>query len=53
MSLQPFTIVAGPAPYLPQANLDTDVIIRIERLTALSREELGPFALESLSLIHI
>ena len=50
MSLQPFTIVTGPAPHLPQANLDTDVIIRIERLTALSREELGPFALESLRL---
>lgn len=48
MTLQPFTVVEGPAPHLPQAHLDTDVIIRIERLTALAREELGPFALESL-----
>lgn len=50
MNLKPFTIVTGPAPHLPQANLDTDVIIRIERLTALGRDELGPFALESLRL---
>lgn len=48
MNLQPFKVVVGAAPYLPQANLDTDVIIRIERLTALPREALGPFALESL-----
>lgn len=48
MNLQPFTRVTGAAPCLPQANLDTDVIIRIERLTALGRDELGPYALESL-----
>lgn len=46
----PFTVVSGAAPYLSQANLDTDVIIRIERLTNLSRHELGPFALEALRL---
>src|SRR5690349_10203937 len=48
MNLQPFTVVTGAATYLPQPNLDTDVIIRIERLTALARDALGPFALESL-----
>ncbi len=48
MNLQPFTSVTGAAPYLPHANLDTDVIIRIERLTALGRAELGPYALETL-----
>ena len=48
MSLQPFTVVTGAAPYLSQANLDTDVIIRIERLTALSRDELGRYAMEAL-----
>jgi 3-isopropylmalate/(R)-2-methylmalate dehydratase small subunit len=48
MSLKPFTVVSGPAPYLARANLDTDVIIRIDRLTALKREELGPYALEAL-----
>jgi 3-isopropylmalate/(R)-2-methylmalate dehydratase small subunit len=48
MKLQPFTIVSGAAPYLSRANLDTDIIIRIERLTALDRDQLGPYALEVL-----
>jgi 3-isopropylmalate/(R)-2-methylmalate dehydratase small subunit len=48
MNLQPFTVVTGAAPYLSRANLDTDVIIRIERLTALDRKDLGPYALEAL-----
>ncbi|MGJ7505847.1 3-isopropylmalate dehydratase small subunit [Variovorax sp. GT1P44] len=46
--MQPFTIVTGAAPYLSRANIDTDVIIRIERLTSLAREELGPYAMEAL-----
>ena len=48
MSMQPFTIVSGAAPYLSRANIDTDVIIRIERLTSLARDELGPYAMEAL-----
>jgi 3-isopropylmalate/(R)-2-methylmalate dehydratase small subunit len=48
MSIQPFTVLTGAAPYLPRANLDTDVIIRIERLTALTRDQLGPYAMEAL-----
>jgi 3-isopropylmalate/(R)-2-methylmalate dehydratase small subunit len=48
MSMQPFTIVTGAAPYLSRANIDTDVIIRIERLTSLARDELGPYAMEAL-----
>ncbi|AHG62540.1 3-isopropylmalate dehydratase small subunit [Advenella mimigardefordensis DPN7] len=48
MSLQPFTIVTGAAPYLRHTNMDTDVIIRIERLTSLGRDQLGPYALEAL-----
>ena len=40
--MQPFTTVSGPASRLPQANVDTDVIVRIERLTSLPREQLGP-----------
>lgn len=48
MSFAPLTLVAGPAPWLPQPNVDTDVIIRIERLTTLGRAELGPYCLESL-----
>ena len=48
MSMQPFTIVTGAAPYLSRANIDTDVIIRIERLTTLARDELGSYAMEAL-----
>ena len=48
MKIEPFITVSGPAPYLPQANVDTDVIIRIERLTTLGRGELGPYCFESL-----
>ncbi|RZL93550.1 MAG: 3-isopropylmalate dehydratase small subunit [Variovorax sp.] len=46
--MQPFTVVTGAAPYLSRANVDTDVIIRIERLTSLARGELGPYAMEAL-----
>ena len=48
MSIRPFTVVSGAAPYLPRANIDTDVIIRIERLTSLPKEQLGPYAMEAL-----
>ena len=44
--MQPFETVTGRAVHLPQANLDTDVIIRIERLT--SGQPLGNYALEAL-----
>ncbi len=46
--MTPFTTVTGPAAPLMLDNVDTDVIIRIERLTALRRDELGPYALEAL-----
>jgi 3-isopropylmalate/(R)-2-methylmalate dehydratase small subunit len=48
MSLQPFTVVTGAAAPMMLANVDTDVIIRIERLTSLARDQLGPFAFEAL-----
>ncbi|MES2010200.1 MAG: 3-isopropylmalate dehydratase small subunit [Pseudomonadota bacterium] len=48
MTMQPFTVVTGAAVPLLRANVDTDVIIRIERLTTLPREQLGPYALEAL-----
>jgi 3-isopropylmalate/(R)-2-methylmalate dehydratase small subunit len=48
MSFQPFSTVRGPAAPLMLANVDTDVIIRIERLTTLGRDELGPHAFEAL-----
>lgn len=43
-----FITVTGPVATLPAANVDTDVIIRIERLTTLARDALGPYALEAL-----
>lgn len=48
--MTPFTTVTGPAAPLMRENVDTDVIIRIERLTQLRRDELGPYALEALRL---
>ena len=48
MSLEPFTVVSGAAAPMMLANVDTDVIIRIERLTSLARDQLGPYAFEAL-----
>jgi 3-isopropylmalate/(R)-2-methylmalate dehydratase small subunit len=44
----PFTTVTGPAVPLMRPSVDTDVIIRIERLTTLERAGLGPYAFEAL-----
>ncbi|KWR76384.1 3-isopropylmalate dehydratase small subunit [Cupriavidus sp. IDO] len=46
--MQPFTVVVGAAAPLMRANVDTDIIIRIERLTSLSRDELGKYAMDAL-----
>lgn len=46
--MQAFTTVTGPAAPLMLANVDTDVIVRIERLTTLDRQALGPYAFEAL-----
>ena len=46
--MQPFTRVSGPAAPLMQSNVDTDVIIRIERITQLAKKELGRYAMEAL-----
>jgi 3-isopropylmalate/(R)-2-methylmalate dehydratase small subunit len=46
--VQPFTMITGPAAPLLRANIDTDVIIRIERLTSVPREQLGRYAFEAL-----
>lgn len=48
MPMIPFAQVTGPAAPLLRDNIDTDVIIRIERLAALDRDQLGPYALEAL-----
>ena len=48
MTMQPFTVVTGVAAPMMMANIDTDVIIRIERLTGGDRVNIGPYALEAL-----
>ena len=48
MPMIPFTQITGPAAPLLRDNIDTDVIIRIERLAALDRNQLGSYALEAL-----
>jgi 3-isopropylmalate/(R)-2-methylmalate dehydratase small subunit len=46
--MEAFTTLSGAAGHLPRANVDTDIIIRIERLTAQPSDELGRFAFEAL-----
>ena len=46
--MTPFITVTGPAVPFMRANVDTDLIVRIERLTSLPKDRLGPFAFESL-----
>jgi 3-isopropylmalate/(R)-2-methylmalate dehydratase small subunit len=46
--MQPFTTVSGPAAPLMLANIDTDVIIRIDRMTGGDRRALGRYAFEAL-----
>ncbi|NIP77241.1 MAG: 3-isopropylmalate dehydratase small subunit [Xanthomonadales bacterium] len=45
--MTPFTSISGPAAPLMAENVNTDVIIRIERLASLKRDELGPYAFEA------
>jgi 3-isopropylmalate/(R)-2-methylmalate dehydratase small subunit len=51
VTLSPFEPVRGPAVPLLRANIDTDVIIRIERLTGGDRATLGDHALEALRFL--
>lgn len=48
MSVERLAVVEGIAAPLPLANIDTDVIIRIERLAKMPRAELARFAFEAL-----
>ncbi|MEL6873624.1 MAG: 3-isopropylmalate dehydratase small subunit, partial [Pseudomonadota bacterium] len=48
MAFPPLTVVSGRAIPLLADNIDTDVIIRIERLTDVPRADLGRYAFESL-----
>jgi len=44
----PLTRITGIAAPFPAANIDTDVIIRIERVARFGKGELAPYALETL-----
>jgi 3-isopropylmalate/(R)-2-methylmalate dehydratase small subunit len=46
--MQAFTTVSGTAAPLMRDNIDTDVIIRVEKLTGLHRDAMGPWAFETL-----
>jgi 3-isopropylmalate/(R)-2-methylmalate dehydratase small subunit len=48
MTLTPFTTLTGRAAPLMLANVDTDVIIRVERMTSADPAALAPWAFESL-----
>jgi 3-isopropylmalate/(R)-2-methylmalate dehydratase small subunit len=45
--MTPLTTISGPAAPLMASNVNTDVIIRIERLSLLKRDALGPHAFEA------
>jgi 3-isopropylmalate/(R)-2-methylmalate dehydratase small subunit len=46
--MEKFVTLSGVAAPLPRANVDTDAIIRIERLTGTRRDEMGAHAFEML-----
>ena len=46
--MRAFTVVKGPAAALLRNNVDTDLIIRIERISQLVRGQLGPWLFETL-----
>ena len=45
--MTPLETVTGPAAPLMAKDVNTDIIIRIERLAMLGRSELGPYAFEA------
>jgi len=47
MSMQPFTRLSAKAAPLLIGNVDTDQIVRIDRLIEFPRDQLGPYCLES------
>lgn len=50
MSFPPFRSVSGCAPALLPANIDTDVIIRVDHLTK-GRDEVAAFAFDAIRLL--
>lgn len=48
MSFEPFTRITGVAAPLTMPNIDTDVIIRVDRMVSMDPAELAPFAFEAI-----
>lgn len=46
--MEKFTTLTAPAAVLLRQNIDTDIIVRIERLITLGRTKLGPYCFEAL-----
>jgi 3-isopropylmalate/(R)-2-methylmalate dehydratase small subunit len=46
--MEQFTTLTAPAAALLRQNIDTDIIVRIERLITLGRTELAPYCFEAL-----
>ena len=44
--MEKFTVLTATAAPLMRPNIDTDSIIRVERMVGLAKEQLGPWALE-------
>jgi 3-isopropylmalate/(R)-2-methylmalate dehydratase small subunit len=42
-----FRVLTGVAAFLPNANVNTDILIRIERLIELPKGQLGPYCFEA------
>ena len=49
--MPPFTTLTGAAAPLLRDNIDTDIIIRVERLAGTSRESMGAVAFEALRFL--
>jgi len=46
--MKPFTSCTSPVAVIDRDNVDTDMIVRIERMTTLKRGQFGPWAFEML-----
>jgi 3-isopropylmalate/(R)-2-methylmalate dehydratase small subunit len=44
--MEKFTQLTAIAAYYPRANVDTDLIIRVERCAKVEKQDLGPYAFE-------
>ena len=45
--MEKFTVLTGNAAFLPRPNINTDVLIRVERMINLPKGQLGPYCFEA------